>query len=259
MKRKILLSAKKSTINAFCILLIFLIIGLSVSFAESKSSKKFKNSKSEYTVKKIKNIYIPMIELDEADIFSVIRFLSRLSKRYDSDKVGVTILADFNKKNMQKLPKVTLSLEGKSLTLMDVIYLLCETTGFNYYIEENAVIISLPSTPEIIKPQGSIQQREKEIALTEKKLKRIIIKRVDFDDISVEAAVIFFQELSRKYGINIIFHHTIHKNDKKRLVNMVLWKKNFYHSIYFFCKSSGLNFRIAKNAIIILPRPIIKK
>ncbi len=255
-------TAKKSTIGVFCVLVIFFMAGISISFAEIKNLSKLENSRHEQTINKLKSIHIPTIEFDEADIFSVIRFLSRLSKRYDPDKVGVIIIAGFDKTKAQKLSKVTLSLEGKSLTLMDVVYLLCEATGFNYYIEENAVIISLSLPPKRPESKESIQQKEEDIALTEKKLKRIIIKTVDFDDITVETAVSFFKELSRKHGINIIFNHTVDENAKKRLINLVLFKKNLYQAIYFFCKATSLNFQIAKNAIIILPLSpptIIKK
>ncbi len=212
------------------------------------------NGKCEQLINKLRNIYIPVIEFDNADIFSVIRLLNRLSRRYDPDNAGVAIIAGFNKKNAQKLPEVTLSLGGRGLNLQDIIYLLCESTGYNYYIEENAVIISLSPVPQN-ETKESAQRRAYYAASTERKLKEIIINTIDFDDITVETAVNFFQESAREHGINIIFSHNVDKNEKKRVVNLFLRKRDLYQAIYFFCKAANLNFRVVRNAVIISSPP----
>ena len=51
------------------------------------------------TYAKLERIIFPNIEFDDADIFSVIRFLNRLSKRCDPDNIGVGVRAGFDKKN----------------------------------------------------------------------------------------------------------------------------------------------------------------
>ena len=201
---------KKIIKTVICVLVVSL-LGISASFAEAKDLV----NKRKQLIKKLRTIYIPVVKFEDADIFSVIRFLSHLSRRYDSRKTGVTIVADFDKNKAQGLPKVTLNLSGRSLTLMDVIDLLCEETGYNYYIQENAVIISLSPPPKRIESKETSLQRVLDIASTEKKLKEIIIANIDFDNLTVEAAVNRFQDLANKHDMNIILSHTVSKDERK--------------------------------------------
>jgi len=233
-----------------CVLIVFL-LGVNVSFAEAEGSV----NKRERLIRKLRTIHIPVIEFEDAEIFSVIRFLSRLSRRYDSNKTGVTIVAGFDRKQVRNLPGVTLSLSGRSLTLMNVIELLCESTDYNYYIQENAVIISLSPPPKRIESKDTSLQKVLDIAATEKKLKETVIENVDFDNLTVEAAVKRFQKLANKHDMNIILSHTVNKDARKRVVNMILPKRTFYQALYFFCRAVNLDFRIANNAVIISSPP----
>lgn len=235
--------------TALCILVVFL-LGISVSFAETGDPV----NKRAQLIRKMRTIYIPVVKFEDADIFSVIRFLSRLSRRYDSSKTGVAIVAGFDKNKGKGLPKITLSLGGRSLTLMDVIELLCEETGYNYYIQENAVIISLSPPPERIESKETRLQRTLDIASTEKKLKAAVIS-IDFDNITVEAAVENLQELANKHDMNIILSHTVNQGARKRLVNIILHKRDFYQVISLFCKAASLDFQVVRNAVIITPPP----
>ena len=91
------------------------------------------------TYAKLERIIFPNIEFDDADIFSVIRFLNRLSKRCDPDKVGIPVVAGFDKKTADELLKVTMSFSN--IPMSEVLRYLCQNVGLKYKIEEGAVIL----------------------------------------------------------------------------------------------------------------------
>ena len=91
------------------------------------------------TYAKLERIVFPNIEFDDADIFSVIRFLNRLSKRCDPDKVGISVIAGFDKSTADQLLKVTMSFSN--IPMSEVLRYLCQNVGLKYKIEEGAVIL----------------------------------------------------------------------------------------------------------------------
>jgi len=91
------------------------------------------------TYAKLERIIFPNIEFDDADIFSVIRFLNRLSKRCDPDKVGISVIAGFDKRTADELLKVTMSFSN--IPMSEVLRYLCQNVGLKYKIEEGAVIL----------------------------------------------------------------------------------------------------------------------
>ena len=91
------------------------------------------------TYAKLERIIFPNIEFDDADIFSVIRFLNRLSKRCDPDKIGISVIAGFDKKTADELLKVTMSFSN--IPMSEVLRYLCQNVGLKYKIEEGAVIL----------------------------------------------------------------------------------------------------------------------
>jgi general secretion pathway protein D len=104
-----------------------------------KKSAEVKKTSSSSVYQKLENIIFPNIEFDEADIFSVIRYLNRLSKRYDPDKVGVSIISGFTKKTADALPKVTMSFT--KIPMSEVLRYLCQGVGLKYKVDEGAVVI----------------------------------------------------------------------------------------------------------------------
>ena len=188
------------------------------------------------TAKKLKSIIFPNIEFSDAHIFSVIRFLNRLGKRADRDKVGVPVVADFDKGTTDKLPKI--SMKGSNMPMDAILRYLCKKTGLDYKIEQGAVIL-VSKNPALYT-----------------KLKSIIIPRLDFEKISVEKAVRLLREQSKKLdpdgvGVNIVLMST-----SKKLIDLVLVKKSMYDAIYFICKASGLKFRVQKDIVLIADKSI---
>jgi beta-lactamase regulating signal transducer with metallopeptidase domain len=110
---------------------------------ESKQQKEkrilLKKKRVALTEKKLKKIIFPNIEFKNDSIFSVIRFLNRLSKRCDPDKVGISVIAGFSIKTADELPKVTMSF--KNISMSDILRHLCQDTGLKYKVEEGAVIL----------------------------------------------------------------------------------------------------------------------
>jgi len=88
---------------------------------------------------KMETIIFPNIEFEDADIFSVIRYLNRSSKRYDPAKEGVSIVAGFTKETASKLPKITMHLS--KIPMSEVLRYVCQITELKFKIDEGVVII----------------------------------------------------------------------------------------------------------------------
>ncbi len=89
---------------------------------------------------KLDKIIFPEVEFKDADIFTVIRYLNRSSKRYDPDYEGVSVVAGFSKEQADSLPKITLKQTQISLgKLLDDI---CRGSSLKYRIDEGIIVIS---------------------------------------------------------------------------------------------------------------------
>lgn len=90
---------------------------------------------------KMEKIIFSCVDLENANIFIVIRFLNRSGKHYDPDATGITVVSGINKQDMSKLPKFTLKANQVSFAkLLDQLKL-------NYKIDEGAIVI-LPGIKE---------------------------------------------------------------------------------------------------------------
>lgn len=88
---------------------------------------------------KMENIIFPSVEFDDADIYSVIRYLNKTSKRYDPDKEGINIVSGFTRETANMLPKITMSFA--KIPMSEVLRYLCKGVGLKYKIDEGAIII----------------------------------------------------------------------------------------------------------------------
>lgn len=88
---------------------------------------------------KMENIIFPSVEFDDADIYSVIRYLNKTSKRYDPDKEGISIVSGFTRETANALPKITMSFA--KIPMSEVLRYLCKGVGLKYKIDEGAIII----------------------------------------------------------------------------------------------------------------------
>jgi len=88
---------------------------------------------------KMETIIFPNVEFEDADIFSVIRYLNRSSKRYDPAKEGVSVVAAITKDAAEKLPKITMHLS--KIPMSEVVRYVCQCSGLKFKVDEGVVII----------------------------------------------------------------------------------------------------------------------
>lgn len=106
---------------------------------EVKKGSAVKSNASAGIYEKMENIIFPGVEFDDADIFSVIRYLHKNSKRYDPDQEGISIVSGFTKKQAEALPKITMSFA--KIPMSEVLRYLCQGVGLKYKIDEGSIVI----------------------------------------------------------------------------------------------------------------------
>ena len=192
-------------------------------------------------IKKLKSIYFPNVTFEKATLPDIVNFISRLSKRFDPDKVGIPVLAG-KKINTPQYTKTF-----NEISMFDLLERLCKDLNLKYMTSEHAVFL-----------ESNSAEKNENTALT-KKLKTIIIPKLDFEKVSVKTAVQTLREQSKKLdpdGVGVIIILGVSYKAFNRPVDMVLKKKSLYDAIYFLCKSSGLKFWVQKDAVVIIDAEI---
>jgi hypothetical protein len=92
------------------------------------------------TNSKLENIIFPSVDFNEADIFSVIRYLNRSSKRYDRDMAGISIVAGFTKETAAVLPKLTMTFT--KIPMNELLRYICESGCLKYTICKGTIIFT---------------------------------------------------------------------------------------------------------------------
>ena len=98
---------------------------------------------------KMQNIIFPKVEFEDVNINSVIRQLNRMSKRYDPDKQGISIVSQLTASVANMTPPITMSFDN--MPMSEVIRYLCQGSGLKYRIQDNAVMIGLSSAIDDMK------------------------------------------------------------------------------------------------------------
>ncbi len=89
---------------------------------------------------KIQEIIIPKLDFDNANISSVITYISEQSKIYDKDAgKGINIVLRLDRASSEDTKKITMNLDD--IPIGEAIKYLCLAAGLTYRVEENAVII----------------------------------------------------------------------------------------------------------------------
>ncbi len=87
-------------------------------------------------------IIFPTIEIDDADIMSVIRLLNKYSKLYDPDKVGVSVSTGITVSDLEAMgPQGRVTINFSRIPMSAVLRYICQDTGLKYRIEENGIFI----------------------------------------------------------------------------------------------------------------------
>ncbi len=105
---------------------------------KGQSPSEKKNSKSGL-YDKLQRLVFDAIEFEDANISSVISYLSSRSKEIDPDKIGVNLVLQMTPEESAKVPKVNMSFERIPMT--EAIRYLCQSCGLKYRVEDKAVLI----------------------------------------------------------------------------------------------------------------------
>ena len=93
------------------------------------------------TNKRLENIILPGIEFDDADIMSVIRYFSRCSERYSTDKKRICVVARFSRETAAVLPKLTMSFT--KIPMSELLRYICENGCLKYSICKETIIFTV--------------------------------------------------------------------------------------------------------------------
>jgi tetratricopeptide (TPR) repeat protein len=214
---------------------------------------------------RMENIVFPEVDFKDADIFTVIRYLLQNSRRYDPDFEGVAIVSAFTKKQADGVPKITI--KRTNISLANLLDDICRDAGMKYRIEQGMAVLSVAVTSAVIPQKCEIQkwQQENDMTLSNlpegkitRKLNSIIIPHIEFEDLSIPAAIKILREQSKKFdpeweGVNI-FLRLKEGEDNEAVVNLVLTNKKLSEVIYFFCRAAKLKFQVEKYAVVISNR-----
>jgi general secretion pathway protein D len=91
------------------------------------------------THSKLESIIFQNVEFDDADIYSVIRYLDRSAKRNDPEQNNISIIPGFDNVVAATLPRVTMSFSR--IPLSEVLRYLCKLVGLRFKMEQNTVVI----------------------------------------------------------------------------------------------------------------------
>ncbi|OGV49579.1 MAG: hypothetical protein A2X49_06350 [Lentisphaerae bacterium GWF2_52_8] len=88
---------------------------------------------------KLQNIIFDSIEFDDANISSIIQHLNIRSRQLDPDGVGVSIILNLKREEIDTVPKITMTFDH--IPMIEAIRYLCQGAGLKYRVEDRAVII----------------------------------------------------------------------------------------------------------------------
>ena len=91
---------------------------------------------------RMERIVFPTIEIDDADIMSVIRLLNKFSKIYDPDKIGVAISTGITADEVRAMgERGRVTINFSRIPMSEVLRYICQDTGLKYRVEANGVFI----------------------------------------------------------------------------------------------------------------------
>lgn len=104
------------------------------------SDGKFKQANTPTNIK-LENIIFPSVELSNAEIFAIIRYLHQGSKRYSSANQGISIVSKFSTATAAALPRLTISFTNISMS--DLLQYLCENSCLEYVVCKETIILTV--------------------------------------------------------------------------------------------------------------------
>jgi len=133
--------------KTFCFLLL-VCITLSPLFAQNKHAGPYMTEKQRTMEEKLRKIIVPEVNFEDADIVSVVKYLSELSAKLSGDGQKVNIVVAQSPEDKKNKILVTLALTN--IPLYDVLNYMAMLTGMTMRVDEYAVILKKapPKQPE---------------------------------------------------------------------------------------------------------------
>lgn len=133
--------------KTFCFLLLVCITLSSLS-AQNKHAGPYMTEKQQRMEEKLRKIIVPEVNFEDADIVSVVKYLSELSAKLSGDGQKVNIVVAQSPEDKKNKTLITLALTN--IPLYDVLNYMAMLTGMTMRVDEYAVILKKapPKQPE---------------------------------------------------------------------------------------------------------------
>jgi len=105
----------------------------------SERQAEIKASGSDSVFARMERIVFPNVDFEDADIFTVVRFLNSRSKNYDPEKEGVNFIVVVDKTVADKLNRVNMNFT--KIPLNELLRYLCQDVELKYKVEGDNVVI----------------------------------------------------------------------------------------------------------------------
>jgi beta-lactamase regulating signal transducer with metallopeptidase domain len=150
------------------------------------------------TEKRLKKIVFPNIEFKNDNIFSIIRVLNRYGKRNDPDKKGIPVIAGFDRKTADGLPKVTM--KYSNISMYEILAKLCKNTGLQYTTEEGAVILLSGSIKKVLEGKA----KPATLAINAAKNWLVLVDTEKYPESWEEASRLFRKAITKEQWANAV-------------------------------------------------------
>ncbi|MCG8600111.1 MAG: hypothetical protein MI807_08230 [Verrucomicrobiales bacterium] len=205
------------------------------------------------TSQKLQSILIPSMEVVEAPIEDVAKFLQSKSAELDVSGIGVNIIIDASPETLEK----TATLQLRQVTLGRAIWFLAEVAGLDLKVDRHAVML--------VERTGKSKQRGQPESAPELvlKLRTIQIPSIEFQETPFDDALQFLRNLAikndpepnaEKKGINIV--KIPQQGVEDRSVTMRLSGVPLGEAIKYTCGLANYSVTIQKGAVVVYPTPV---
>ncbi|MCF6176161.1 MAG: hypothetical protein L3J71_10380 [Victivallaceae bacterium] len=104
-----------------------------------KGGAEVKKESQSSLYERMQKIIFPVVEFENASIKSVIKYLSKMSKRYDPNKEGVNIVSGLQNPDLEAGMMVDMSFSD--MPMSEILRYISKYTGLKYKVENNVVVI----------------------------------------------------------------------------------------------------------------------
>ncbi len=190
------------------LILIVFFVGVA-GFAEGEKSIAADNE----TLEKMESIILPKIEFSDTPLSDAMRYFQQRSIELDPEKEGIVILDARKKGAGFSEARVTLRLSN--VPLEEAIRYTTSLAQTNYSVKDGAIVVGPKSIEQMAAERESQQKEEaRSLAENQRKMKKIILPSVEFNDTPLRDALSFLQLRSveldvatkdpGKKGVNVI-------------------------------------------------------